>query len=452
MINRFCIFFVYLWILFFPAISFAQEKDEVTDDLGNVTDEFQEHFFEALKQKGIENYDRAIISLEKAAKVAPDAAVIYFEMAKNQVHLKKYEAAEMNYKKVLQMRESRPEIYEGLYDVYYNTQDYEQAIETVKKLIPYDTDYKEDLANLYVRTERYKEALAVLDELDRDLGNSDYRNQLRQQIYSASSDSGNEIADLERRIERNPENEQDFLNLIFLYSEEGNAEAAFKTAEKLLKAKPDSELVHLALYKFYLGDNQIEKAMKSMKVTFSSPEVDMENKYRVLNDFLIFVNENPVYEEQLQQMVVLFSENEETSKVYQLIGEYYLNKKMPSEALKYFQLGLSKKSTDFDFLKNTILMQLETGAYAESARLSAEALDIFPSQPVFYLMNGVAHNNLGDYIKAINSLEAGLDYLIDDPVMESDFYKQLSAAHRGNGNISKAEEFNRKAQKLSPNN
>ena len=29
------------------------------DDLGNVEDKFQESFFEALKQAGIENYDRA---------------------------------------------------------------------------------------------------------------------------------------------------------------------------------------------------------------------------------------------------------------------------------------------------------------------------------------------------------------------------------------------------------
>ena len=29
------------------------------DDLGNVEDEYQELFFEALKQKGIENYQRS---------------------------------------------------------------------------------------------------------------------------------------------------------------------------------------------------------------------------------------------------------------------------------------------------------------------------------------------------------------------------------------------------------
>ena len=49
----------------FSSALAAQEKNqlqEVTmeDDLGNVSDEFQEHFFEALKQKAIENYDKAL--------------------------------------------------------------------------------------------------------------------------------------------------------------------------------------------------------------------------------------------------------------------------------------------------------------------------------------------------------------------------------------------------------
>ena len=48
-----------------PIFTLAQDKlgDEPEDDLGNVSDDYQEHFFEALKQKGIENYKRAIVAL-----------------------------------------------------------------------------------------------------------------------------------------------------------------------------------------------------------------------------------------------------------------------------------------------------------------------------------------------------------------------------------------------------
>jgi len=44
-----------------PQDTLSQQV-EVNDDLGDVTDEFQEYFFEALKQRGIENYEKASTS------------------------------------------------------------------------------------------------------------------------------------------------------------------------------------------------------------------------------------------------------------------------------------------------------------------------------------------------------------------------------------------------------
>ena len=49
---RLLIFIFLLGIFTIPSTAFAQE-DEPQDDLGNVTDEYQELFFEALKQKAI---------------------------------------------------------------------------------------------------------------------------------------------------------------------------------------------------------------------------------------------------------------------------------------------------------------------------------------------------------------------------------------------------------------
>ena len=68
-------------ILCIPQYAYAQvDFNKVPDDdLGNVEDEFQEHFFEALKQKGIENYERAVEALHKCLNLNSKRPVIYFE-------------------------------------------------------------------------------------------------------------------------------------------------------------------------------------------------------------------------------------------------------------------------------------------------------------------------------------------------------------------------------------
>lgn len=450
---------IYITLLFFgiffiPQFINAQEKgeEEITDELGVVTDRFQEHFFEALKQKGIENYDRALKALEKAAAESPDEVAVYFEMAKNHGYLEQWEKAEAQYNKVLEMEPGKPEALAGLYDVYYNTNDYEKAIVVVKKLIPLDKDYKEDLANLFERTEQYDKALQLLDELDQELGNNDYRNTLRQQIYSKSDDAGSQISDLEQRIKRIPANEQDFLNLIFLYSEQNNKEAAYATAKKLIETFPESELAHLALYKFYLEEGKTSEALVSMKKVFKSETIDEENKFKVLNDFLIFVNENPSFENNLEEMVELFSEESNNDKVYAKLGNYYLEKEMKLEALQYFELGVKNNLTDYKLVKNTLLLQIDSNKFEEAEKLSKNSLDLFPSQPLLYLLNGVANLNLVNLSKAKTMLQTGLDYLIDDPQMERDFYLQLSKVYENEGNTSKATEYLNKAKQLAEKN
>ena len=44
--------------------------------------------------------------------------------------------------------------------------------------------------------------------------------------------------------------------------------------------------------------------------------------------------------------------------------------------------------------------------------------------------------------------EEGVDYVIDDPALEKDFYDQLSKAYNQKGNTTKAAEYAKKAQDL----
>ena len=68
----------------FHGTLFAQiEEESAAVSLEAYTDEFQEHFFEALKQKGIENYDKAINELLKCKQLEPANPAVNHELAKS---------------------------------------------------------------------------------------------------------------------------------------------------------------------------------------------------------------------------------------------------------------------------------------------------------------------------------------------------------------------------------
>ena len=432
------------------AVALAQEEP-VTDDLGNVSDAFQENFFEALKQKGIENYDLALDALDKAARAAKgdpeQLSIVSFERGKNYQALNQLEDAEQSYKEVLVQKGTHLDVLEALYDVYFLQRDYNAAIPLVKKLIVFDEDYKADLANLYVATQQFEAALTLLDELDDAWGPDSDRDTLRRRIYQATGDTEGAISNVQDKLNDNPENEQEYLNLIFLYSKEGNTEKAFETAKKLIEINPKAEVAHLALYKFYLDKNQTEEALRSMEIVFASEAIENEEKYKVLGDFIQYVDAHPSFEPQLTEVVAAFSE-QASGAIYEQLGQFFLSKKQSKKALLFFQKGLEKEPDNYTLLKNTILLQINGEAYEEAAQLSDEGLALYPAQPLLYLLRGVAAIGQTDAATAIEQLEMGLDFLLDDPDMERDFYLQLSKAHQLQGNTKEADTYKQKAQQL----
>lgn len=77
------------WGCLFPMGNYAQEEQELDVEqsaevfLEAFSDDFQENFFEGLKQKGIQNYDRAITYFLECKRLQPENKVVAFELAKS---------------------------------------------------------------------------------------------------------------------------------------------------------------------------------------------------------------------------------------------------------------------------------------------------------------------------------------------------------------------------------
>lgn len=445
--------FTIVALLLVPLVSHAQVdfNAKPTDDLGEVDDAFQELFFEALKQRGIENYTRSVEALQKCIAIDDSQSVLYFEMGKNYNNLKNFGAAEDALKKAVKLEPDNEWYLDELYDVYAQQNDYDKAIKTLKQLVKYHPDYKEDLAALFVRTKDYKEALKVLDELDAEFGISVNRDFLRNQIYDATGQKKEQIENLEERVENNPDQESNYLALIYRYSESNDKEKAYETALKLLEMNPNSQLVHLALYKFYLDDNETDKAIESMKIVLKSPKIKPEAKLLVLTDFVNFVADHPEYEQDLVEVSAMVGDANDGKTLVEL-AQYYLTKGDKQKAIAYYNQALNIEGDNYGITRNIIVLHIDLKQFDMAYEKSNEALLKYPSQPELYLMNGLSLNKLNRYKEAIEQLSMGVDYIIEDKKMESDFYYQLSVAYQGLNKTKEAKKFADKASQLEISN
>ena len=435
--------FVIFYLLFgFPVCSYAQTEPE---DIAMETDAFQDSFYESLLQKGIENYDKAILALEKCLKLQPNNATLYSELGRNYLAQKDYKKAFDSFEKATQLDPKNRWFWVGMYDVCYETRDFVQAIEIVIKLVEFKKEYKEELVSLYMNTLQFDKALLLINELNDRVGRTDLRENYKAQILRNPQFQSIEITNLVDQIKKNPKEEANYIALIFLYSEIGQEEKAQQVAQSLENQIPSSEWAQVSLFKSYLSKNDGPNVVKSMNSVLASVKIDTKIKHRILNEFLLFTVDKPQFNTDLEKAISYFDTDKEVL-VAKEIGKFYHNKKNWNEAIKYYELQLKKNTNDLETVLLLLQVYTEKGEFNSVAKKSETMLLLFPAQPEFYYYNGMAYNQLKNYKIAKDILEMGLEFLVNDPILETNFNIQLGEAYNGLGNMKKKEEYFYKAE------
>lgn len=443
--------------LSWSTTSYAQEEVESVeinqDDLGDVSSSFKEAFFNALAEKAKGNHDRAIEMLGNCARMEPTSGAIQFELAKNHFANKDYPKAEESIKKGLELTGQNEWMLDLLFEIYDTQKDYEKAVPVMEQLAQMNDNYEEFLPTLYYRIGEYDKSLQSLDDIDAKQGNNDSRrNALRRSLESRQQQevrNENNIESLEAEIAKNPKNEQAYINLIYMHGRNGDKDAVFEVAQDFERNVPKSDAAHLALYKIYIENGSTDEGIASLEKILTSDSIDKETKMKVLQDFISMSDGNLELETAVPQAIDWLADDVEDPNAYRAMGDFYLKKKDTAQAISFYEKGLELDSNNVDLIKSVALLTIDIKDYEKTVSFTNTAIEKFPAQPLFYLLNAVAHNYLNAPDKAIESLEMGQSYLLDEVKLEQDIYKQLAISYDKKGDTTKASQMRLKAQELS---
>lgn len=435
---------ILLGLLHFPATIFGQTEPE---DVALESDEFQNYFYESLKQKGMENYDKAVQSLEQCLRLQPKNPVLFSELGKNYLSQRRYKEAYDNFEKASQLDPTNRWYLVGMYDVCYETRDFVQAIVIVQKLVEFKKEYKEDLVSLYMNTQQFDKALDLINELNATVGKSEKRELYKADILQDARYQGAERNNLLEQIRKNPKEESNYVALIYMYSQSNQEEKALEIAKKLETEIPTSDWAQVSLFKFHINNNDGEKAIKAMNIVLASTKIDRKIKHRIFNEFLIFTKNDPKYAADLDKTIRYFADDKEV-KVAKELGKFYANKKDWDTAIKYYEMHLKSAADDYEAAILLLQAFTEKAQFDKVVKTSEEWAQLFPSQPQFYYFAGLGYNQLKNFKKAKDNLEYGLDNLVDDPSLEIDLYLQLVEAYNGLGDAKKKDVYFIKANEL----
>ncbi|MGL5112661.1 MAG: tetratricopeptide repeat protein [Flavobacterium sp.] len=443
--NRSIVAFLVMGFFGMPTWVQAQTEPE---EIAMATNEFQDSFYEALLQKGIENHDKAIVALEKCLKSQPDDAAIHYELGKNYLALKNYERAYASFEKATKIDPTNKWFWVGMYDVSYATKDYAKGILVLEKLIPLDSKFKEDLVSLYMATNQLDKALEAINQLNETVGKTDQREAYKIRILSQGKYQNTEIENLVSQIEKFPKEESNYIDLIYRYSKNNEVEKMLEVAKKLEREIPSSEWAQVSLFKFHIEKNDGPKAVRSMNIILESSKIDAKIKHRVLNEFLLFAEKNPLFDADLERAIATLA-SDSTVAVAKEVAAFYYKKQQWEKAAKYYEKALTVAPNQDIETPILLLQSLTEWQQFDTLVIKAQSLmESYPSQPQFYFYAGLAYNQLKQFKKAKDVLETGIDYVIDNPILEANFYIQLGECYNGLGDIAKKELYFEKANQL----
>ena len=419
--NKKHIAFIIFLLFSFGNQLFAQQNSE---DIALVENKTEDYFFEALAQRGIENYDKAIVAIQKCLEKEPKNAAFLYELGKNQLDAKDYVAAEITFKSAVEIDNKQRWYWNGLYDVYYQTKNYEKAIGVVQKLIEFDPNMREDLVSLYMNTDQKEKALHLLKEME---ASSHLTKTM--EFYKLKLESSKEFASpkketLEKGIKEHPKYEQNYIDLISLYLSFNQEEKAFEVAKVLEKEIPNSDWAHVSLVKFYLASNDGINASKSMFKVLMNSKIDLKIKHRVFNEFLIFAVKNPTFFTDVDAAIPYFDNDPEIA-VAKEVAKFFWKKSDLDKAVYYFEKAIKKSPDDIESLNYFLEVLQQKQDYQRLVVKATECIELFPTQPNYYYYAGLGYNQLKNYKKAKENLENGLDFVIEDLKLEANFYEQL---------------------------
>ena len=438
---------IVLFLLLFFSFGnhlFAQENP---DAIALVDDQLENNFYEAVKQRGIENYDKAIVSIQKCIEKEPKNAAFQYELGKNYLSLKNYVDAESAFKKAIELDNKQRWYWNGLYDVYYQTKDFQKSIPIVEKLIEFDPNMKEDLVSLFMNTNQHGKALDLLKDMESKSKLTSTMEFYKLKIQESNTYSKPQKEQLVEAIKKNPKVEQNYIDLIVLYTSFNQEDKAFEVAKLLEKEIPNSDWAHVSLVKFHLNNNDGDNASKSMFKILDNDRMDLKIKHRVFNEFLIFAYKNPAYLKDIDKAIPYFDIDREINVAKEL-AKFFWNKNDLEKTVYYFEKGLKKNPEDVDAMELYLEALIQKQDYQLVTRRADDYLELFPTQSDFYFYSGLGYNQLKEFKKAKSILENGLDFVIENKVLEANFYKQLIISCENLNDNAKKELYNNKLKQL----
>ncbi len=418
---------------------------------------FQEKFFQGQLEKAKGNIQQAYNLFHEALKIEPKNAAVHYEIGRIDLNTLISPEVALTHAKVCIEQDKLNPWYQLLAgECYMGLAKYDLAVKSfreVAKLNPDDPEILYQIATAQLYAGKTADAIATYDELERQSGPYEELTLQKHRLYLEIKDMNKAGMELEKLATAFPEEPRYWGMAAQFYQKNGDPVKAEAAMKEMLKSDPDNGQVHYQLSEYYAAKGEDQKSYEELKLAFKTVDVTIDQKVMILVRYLTLTDVKPEFLPQAYELLALTEltyPNE--AKTHSIYGDFLYRDNRKLEALQRY-----RKSAELDVSKKMIweqilLLESELSDYQSMVIDSKKALEYFPSQPEFYYYNGMGHQRLLDYPKAIEAYSIGKELVIENNGLLSQFYASLGETYHYQGNHEKSDQSYDESLRLEPDN
>lgn len=449
------IFLLLLFLVSAPCLGQKRSKK----DSGKLTEkeryEATDLFSKAIAQKELGKTTNALDLLNESLAINPKDPAVLYEKSRILFAVGRKDEA-YNVAKDAVTLEPENKWYKVLYaNIAKSNEKYKEYIAIYEELVeeyPNDFTFLNELAFGYNYTAEYDKSIGVYDKIEEITGINEPLTNQKVQLYDKIGDKEAAVEEYERLIELSPGEPRSYALLAEYCSRNNMNDKAIEAYKKIVELNPDDPYVHISLADFYKKNGEIQKSFEELKIGLANPDLALDTKINLLVAYYT----GELNEEQKTQALELSQILKKTHPDEVLAETFYASMLYENgeydEARDILKRILKENSKNYAIWEQMLFCDLYLEDYNMLLSDSENAIDYFPNYPLPYLFAGISSFQIKDFVKAKAYLESGKDYVINNNALLEQFYNSLGDTYNELGEYDASYAAYDKVLAMNPNN
>ena len=423
----------------------AQKSDKKPATEKGFDFNFSFYFLEGNKNKNLGDYDNAIKNYTRALSIDNTQPSAYYEIATILFASGDYQAAQSYAEKAVQYDKTNNIAYiDMLIYTYEYSNQHEKTIPLYRKLIasnPNDIENYYELAKIYQKLNKPKDAIKVLDEAEKKFGITDIVSVQKEMMYEQMGNMNKSFEEMKRLRDAYPNNLRYKAMLAEAYFQNKKLDLAKAEFAELEKMNIDEGLVYLSLAEFHRAtDAQYYNYFAMLEKAFSCEDESLtyELKMQILNQLLPIARNDDYIKVQIKRLASIV-EKQYPSDV--ALSALKADIAMMNNDYKSVQQNLidivSEDKSSYEIWEHLMNIDYHLQDYDNLYLHSKEAAELFPNMLMVYQYYVVAAYLKKEFREVVEAVDyasmLSLDnqqVMIDLLSMQGDAYNALKNFHK----------------------